>query len=93
MRLKKERITALAQTLVDQLTEQKAIRLETSKAETISSLEQLITEELMIEDRLDAEVRQILETYRVQIEKGQVDERKMFLMIKKQLAKDRGIIL
>jgi hypothetical protein len=93
MRLKKERITALAQSLVDQLTEQQAIRLEASKAETISSLEQIITEELMIEDRLDAEVRQILETYRVQIERGQVDERKMFLMIKKQLAKERGIIL
>jgi hypothetical protein len=93
MRLKKERITALAQTLIDQLTEQHAIRLEASKAETISSLEQIITEELMIEDRLDAEVRKILETYRVQIERGQVDERKMFLMIKKQLAKERGIIL
>ncbi|HET6466591.1 MAG TPA: DUF507 family protein [Nitrospiria bacterium] len=93
MRLKKERITALAQTLVDQLTEQQAIRLGASKAETISSLEQIITEELMIEDRLDAEVRQILETYRVQIERGQVDERKIFLMIKKQLAKERGIIL
>lgn len=93
MRLKKERIAALARTLVDQLTEQQAIRLEASKAETISSLEQIITEELMIEDRLEAEVRQILETYRVQIERGQVDERKMFLMIKKQLAKERGIIL
>jgi len=93
MRLKKERITALAQSLVDQLTEQQAIRLEASKAVTISSLVQVITEELMIEDRLDAEVRQILETYRVQIERGQVDERKMFLMIKKQLAKERGIIL
>jgi hypothetical protein len=93
MRLKKERITALVQTLVDQLTEQQAIRLEASKAELISSLEQIITGELLIEDRLDAEVRQILETYRVQIEKGQVDERKMFLMIKKQLAKERGIIL
>ena len=93
MRLKKERITALAKTLIDQLTEQQAIRLVASKAETISSLEQIITEELMIEDRLDAEVRQILETNRAQIEKGQVDERKMFLMIKKQLAKERGIIL
>jgi len=93
MRLKKERITALVQTLVDQLTEQQAIRLEASKAELISSLEKIITEELLIEDRLEAEVRQILETYRVQIEKGQVDERKMFLMIKKQLAKERGIIL
>jgi len=93
MRLKKERITALVQTLVDQLTEQQAIRLEASKAELISSLEKIITEELLIEDRLEAEVRQILETYRVQIEKGQVDERKMFLMIKKQLAKERGVIL
>jgi len=93
MRLKKERITALAKTLIDQLTEQQAIRLVASKAETISSLEQIITEELMIEDRLDAEVRQILETNRAQIENGQVDERKMFLMIKKQLAKERGIIL
>jgi len=93
MRLKKERITALAKTLVDQLTEQQAIRLEASKAETASALEQIITEELMIEDRLDAEVRQILETYRIQIERGQVDERRMFLMIKKQLAKERGIIL
>ncbi|HTN44296.1 MAG TPA: DUF507 family protein [Nitrospiria bacterium] len=93
MRLKKERIAALAQTLVHQLTEKQAIRLEASKAELISSLEQIITGELLIEDRLDAEVRQILETYRVQIEKGQADERKMFLMIKKQLAKERGIIL
>ncbi|HUK56028.1 MAG TPA: DUF507 family protein [Nitrospiria bacterium] len=93
MRLKRERITALAQILVDQLTEQKAIRLEVPRAEMVSSLEQVITGELMVEDRLDAEVRQILETYRTQIEKGQVDERKMFLMIKKQLAKEREIIL
>jgi hypothetical protein len=47
----------------------------------------------MIEDRLDAAVRQILDTYKTQIEKGQVDERTMFLMIKKQLAKERGMIL
>lgn len=93
MRLKKERITALAETLVDRLTAQRFVRPEAPKPELASSLERIITNELMIEDRLDAEVRRILETYRVQIEKGQVDERKMFLMIKKQLAKDRGILL
>ncbi|MBI3995838.1 MAG: DUF507 family protein [Nitrospirae bacterium] len=93
MRLKKERIAGLAQILVDQLTEQQVIRPEGPKAGLVSSLEQIITDELMIEDRLDAEVRQILDTYKAQIEKGQVDERTMFLMIKKQLAKERGMIL
>jgi hypothetical protein len=93
MRLKRERIATLAEILVDRLTEQHFVRPEATKTDLASSLERIITNELMIEDRLDAEVRQILETYRVQIEKGQVDERKMFLMIKKQLAKDRGIIL
>jgi len=93
MRLKKERIAALAQILIDQLTEQHVIRPMAPKADLVSSLEQVITDELMIEDRLDSEVRQILDTYKTQIEKGQVDERKMFLMIKKQLAKERGLIL
>ena len=93
MRLKKERIAALAHALADRLTERQAIRLRASKTDLVSSLEQIITDELMIEDRLDAEVRQILDTYKAQIERGQVDERKMFLMIKKQLAKERGIVL
>lgn len=93
MRLKKERIAALAQILVDHLTEQHLIRPEAPKADLVSSLEQIITDELLIEDRLDAEVRQILDTYKAQIDQGQVDERKMFLMIKKQLAKERGMIL
>ena len=93
MRLKKERIAALARILIDQLIEQHLIRPETPKAELASLLEQIITDELTIEDRLDAEVRQILDTYKAQIDKGQVDERKMFLMIKKQLVKERGMIL
>jgi hypothetical protein len=93
MRLKKERIAALARILIDQLTEQRLIRLETPKADVTAFLDQIITDEMMIEDRLDAEVRQILDTYKAQIDRGQVDERTMFLMIKKQLVKERGMIL
>ena len=93
MRLKKNRIARLAQALTDRLTEQKAIRLEGPKADLTALLDRIITDELMVEDRLDAEVREILRTLEADIERGQVDERKMFLMVKKQLAKEREIIL
>jgi len=93
MRLKKERIAQLARILVDHLTEQHLLRLEAPKADVTAWLDQIITDEMLIEDRLDAEVRQILETYKAQIDRGQVDERTMFLMIKKQLVKERGMIL
>jgi uncharacterized protein len=93
MRLKKERIAALARILVDQLTEQRLLRLEAPKADVTALLDQIISDEMMIEDRLDAEVRKILDAYKAQIDQGQVDERTMFLMIKKQLVKERGMIL
>ncbi len=93
MRLKKERIAALAQILVDQLIQHHLIRPDAPKTELVSSLEKIITDELMIEDRLDADVRQILDTYKAPIERGQADGRTVFLMVKKQLAKERGMIL
>jgi hypothetical protein len=93
MRLKKERVALLARTLVERLIEQHLIRVTGAPAGLVASVDRIITDELLLEDRVDAEVRKILETYRSQIDQGQVDERRMFLMIKKQLAKERGIIL
>ena len=93
MRLKRDHITTIARTLVEQLTSHKAIQLNIPKADLVASVERAMTEELSLEDRLDADVRKILEKYEREIEKGEVDERQMFLMIKKQLAKDRGLIL
>ena len=93
MRLKRDHITTIARTLVEQLIDHKAIQPNIPKGDLVTSVEQVMTEELSLEDRLDVEVRKILEKYEGEIEKGEVDERKMFLMIKKQLAKDRGLIL
>lgn len=52
-----------------------------------------MTEELMVEDRLNAEVRRMMQPYERQIEQGQVDYQKMFTMIKQKLVRERGIIL
>mgnify|MGYP003343629110 CR=1 FL=1 len=59
----------------------------------VAALDQAITDELSVEDRLNAEVRQMLKAYDKQIEQGQVDYQKMFQMVKQKLVRERGLIL
>jgi len=56
-------------------------------------LDRTITDELLVEDRLNAEVRELMKRYATEIERGQVDYQKMFTMIKNKLVKERGLIL
>jgi hypothetical protein len=56
-------------------------------------LERAINEELQVEDRLNAEIRQLMKAYEDEIERGAVDYQKMFTMIKTKLVKERGLIL
>ena len=49
--------------------------------------------DLQAEDKLDADVEEILQKFQKEIDSGKVDYRKMFLKVKKQLAKDRKIII
>lgn len=93
MRLSKERVHHLAQTLSEQLQSEGLVRVSEDKKSLGEALEQAITNELQVEDRLNAEVRELLKGYADQIERGQVDYQKMFTMIKTKLARDRGLVL
>lgn len=59
----------------------------------VEALDHAITEELSVEDRLNAEIRTLMKTYTAEIERGNVDYQKMFTMIKKKLVAERGLIL
>jgi len=59
----------------------------------VEQIDHAILEELLVEDRLNAEVRQLLKAYEQDIERGHVDFQRMFTMVKSKLAKERGIIL
>jgi uncharacterized protein len=50
-------------------------------------------EELMVEDRINDEVRQILKKFEPEIEKGRLDYRKLFDMTKQKLVRERNVIL
>ena len=93
MKLSKERIAHMAESLAQRLTQQKLVTLAGSHQALVETLGHAITEEMSVEDKLNADVRTLMKKYEAEIEKGQVDYQKMFLMVKKQLAKDRGIIL
>ncbi len=93
MKLSKERIAHMAESLAQRLTQQKMVELAGSHQALVETLGRAITEELSVEDKLNADVRTLMKKYEAEIEKGQVDYQKMFLMVKKQLAKDRGVIL
>lgn len=93
MRLSKERVRHMAESLATRLQQEGHVALAGDRKGFVESIDRAITEELSIEDRLNAEVRQVLKTYERQIEQGQVDYQKMFLMIKQKLVRERGIIL
>jgi uncharacterized protein len=93
MKLTKERIHALSQTLVRRLEGGKHVKWKTDHAPLIKRIEQTITNELILEDQLNQEVERILKAYHAEFETGRVDYHRMFQMTKKQLAEERGIIL
>jgi hypothetical protein len=93
MRLAKERIHHMAESVIARLQSLEFLEVTGDRKALKSSVEQTVTEELAVEDRLNAEIRQMMTQYERQIEQGQVDYQKMFTMIKQKLVRDRGIIL
>ena len=93
MRLSKERVRHMAESLVGNLQADGHIELIGERRKFVDALDQAITHELSAEDRVNAEVRQLLKAYEHQIEQGQVDYQKMFQMVKQKLVRERGIIL
>jgi len=83
----------MAESLVDHLLAEGHIGPTSDHKAFVDALEQAITQELSVEDRVNAEVRQLLKAYEQQIEQGQVDYQKMFQMVKQKLVRERGIIL
>lgn len=93
MKLSRGRISLLAESLASRLLAEGHLEVLGEKKALVEALNQTITEELMVEDRLNAEVRELMKNYETEIQRGGVDYQKMFTMIKSRLVKERGLIL
>jgi hypothetical protein len=92
MRLNKNQIEHMAFIIVRNLFKDEKILAE-SKNDLINDISNLITEEFLKEDKLDQEVREILNQHMEKIRKENIEYQTMFRMIKTKLAKERNIVL
>ena len=93
MKLSRERVRNLASSLVVQLEARGHLEVTERRDRVVQALDDAITGELSIEDRLNDEVRSLMKQYGSEIERGGADYQKMFTMIKSKLVRERGLIL
>ncbi len=93
MRLRRKMIDYVAQTIAGNLLEKGLLTLEISADAVTAECRRLITEDLSVEDRLNDEVKEILNAHTNEIDRGNIDYSRMFSMVKRQLVRERGLIL
>lgn len=93
MKLRKERVMLLASNIIEGLLKSGLIAASAPGEELVKKIENTITDDLMIEEKLNEEVREILKSHSKQLEKESVNYQRMFQMVKDKLVRERGIIL
>lgn len=93
MRIPKSWVPLIARKILGDLLKKELIVASVSMDELTLETEKLITNELMVEDRINDEVREMLKKYSSEIEKGRLDFKKVFDLTKKKLVQERGIVI
>lgn len=92
MKLRREMIDYLAARIVKGLAEKEHVETDDDDA-VASSVAGIIVEDLSVEDDLNVEVKAMLERMEDEIDRSNINYRKMFQMVKQKLARERGLIL
>jgi hypothetical protein len=93
MRIPKELTELLAKQIVKSLIDKDLIVWEESPEKLQSVINEIITEDLMVEDRLNEEVKTLLEAKTEEYERDMMDYGRVFQMVKSKLVRERGLIL
>jgi len=93
MKLSKEIVEYLSERIVSHLTQEKMIEYDCDAKAVAEIIGGAIIKDLMVEDALNEEVKEILKEQEEMIDENNINYRKMFQMIKGKLARERGLIL
>jgi hypothetical protein len=93
MRIPKSWVPILAKKIIGNLIAKELVRPKIPIEKLLVIAEGLMMEELMVEDRLSDEVRELLKKHESEIERGRMDYRSLFELTKKKLVKERNLVL
>ena len=93
MRLRPDHIQKISELIVKNLKSHHLLELKVPEANVLDKTVAVITKNMEAEEQIDLEAKKMMEKFRSQIESGDMDERKVFQMIKKQIAKDKKFVL
>jgi hypothetical protein len=92
MRLTSDEIEFISRKIVKTLVAEGKLELD-SEARVVEAVARVITDELMVEDRLNEEVREVLIQHASEMERSNITYTEMFKMLKKKMAREKGIVL
>jgi len=93
MRIQKEFIEQIAKKIVKNLYSKDMIIWEDRPEKLEAIINDIITEDLMVEDRLNEEVKQLLDARTEEYERSMMDYGRVFQLVKSKLVRERGLIL
>jgi len=93
MRIPKSWVPIMAKRIIDNLIAREMITLKIPVEKLIERADAILLDELMVEDRLNDEVRELLKKHETDIERNRMDYRKLFELTKQKLVKERNLVL
>ena len=93
MRLSKEMVDRMSKGIVKALLGGELIIWEDRPEKLETIVHDIITEDLMVEDRLNEEVKLLLDSRTKEYEREMMDYGRVFQMVKQKLVRERGLIL
>jgi len=93
MRLNNEEIKELSNFLAKTLMEKNLLVKQVKLEDIRLDIYNIILEDMKMEDKLNEEVKDIMEKYEAELKSGKLDYNKLFNMIKQQIIKERKLVI
>jgi hypothetical protein len=92
MRLSPDEIEFLSRKIVKTLTADGRLQVD-DEPKVLEGIARVITDDLRVEDQLNDEVREVLAQHMSSMERSDITYSEMFKKVKRELAKQKGIVL
>jgi hypothetical protein len=93
MKLSPDKIEQLSAALIDQLAEIDGVVFKGDDSQLRLTAQQIISDELMVEELLDAEIHKMLQAYKYEITMGRMNYDELFKKTKQRMIRERKLTL